>query len=234
MEHEKWVDWMQRDLDGDLTQVEKEMLEKHLARSSEDAQTYEEFRSLSDELSRLPKVMPPASLVDSLLSEWEQKPAEHQPETAPPRPTRFARWRPSHKVIAGMATLFVVGFASGMWVNGLMTDPNQSMSSKGSKQIEIIDPNQMPPGELASLGTESQTKVLFSPDQKYQATWQDNHHLIVQTKEGDIRFNEELPDAEQAPNMKWVSSQRIMVTYKDKNGHVKKLTIDAVQGKKVN
>lgn len=229
MERNKWGEWMQRDLDGDLTEVEKERLMKHLARSPEDTRLYKELRYLSDELSQLPKVKPPVSLVDSLLAEIEQE-EEIPPEE--PRSRRFARWRSAPKVITGMVTLLVAGFAV-LLVNGWV-----DRSGKPSFRSQMTDTLSHHPQSSATTASgtkkETQSTVVSSPDNNHHAIWQGNRYLIVQAKTGNIRFNEVLPDVEQTPNMKWLSEQRLFVTYQNKKGQKKKLTIDVVKGKKVN
>ncbi|MFD1422994.1 putative zinc finger protein [Laceyella sediminis] len=234
MDREKWIEWMQRDLDGDLTQVEKEMLEKHLARSPEDARIYEGFRSLSDELSRLPQVMPPTSMVDSLLAEMEDKPSESRPNPS----GWMARWRPSRRVAVGMAALFVVGFVSGAWVNGwLMSDPpKQTMTSRGDgSPFDGKNASKVPPDVLISMSSEKdgQSHIAFSPDREYQAIWTDNH-LLVKTKDAKTTYSQKLSVGGQKPRMQWVSARRVKVSYQDEKGASKQLTIDVERGEKVN
>ncbi|WNR46348.1 zf-HC2 domain-containing protein [Paenibacillus roseipurpureus] len=59
--------YMQRQLDGDLTPNEEDELHAHLMHCLDCAQMYERLQSLSDELSQLPKVKPPFSLVDAIM-----------------------------------------------------------------------------------------------------------------------------------------------------------------------
>jgi hypothetical protein len=59
--------YMQRQLDGDLTPNEEDELHAHLMHCLDCAEMFERLQALSDELSQLPKVMPPFSLVDAIL-----------------------------------------------------------------------------------------------------------------------------------------------------------------------
>ncbi|KRE75002.1 anti-sigma factor family protein [Paenibacillus sp. Soil750] len=59
--------FMQRQLDGDLTPKEENELHAHLMHCLDCAQMFERLQALSNELSQLPKVMPPFSLVDAIM-----------------------------------------------------------------------------------------------------------------------------------------------------------------------
>lgn len=59
--------YMQRQLDGDLTPNEEDELHAHLMHCLDCAEMFERLQALSDELSQLPKVIPPFSLVDAIL-----------------------------------------------------------------------------------------------------------------------------------------------------------------------
>lgn len=59
--------YMQRQLDGDLTPKEENELHAHLMHCLDCAQMFERLQALSNELSQLPKVMPPFSLVDAIM-----------------------------------------------------------------------------------------------------------------------------------------------------------------------
>ena len=59
--------YMQRQLDGDLAPKEEDELHAHLMHCLDCAQMFERLQALSDELSQLPKVMPPFSLVDAIM-----------------------------------------------------------------------------------------------------------------------------------------------------------------------
>jgi hypothetical protein len=61
------MELMQRQLDGDLDTQEEDELHAHLARCLDCVQMFERLQRLSDELSQLPKVIPPYSLVDAIM-----------------------------------------------------------------------------------------------------------------------------------------------------------------------
>jgi len=65
------MDLMQRHMDRDLTAVEERELMAHLQGCAECAEMFERLQLLSMELENLPKVTPPYSIVDSILSELD-------------------------------------------------------------------------------------------------------------------------------------------------------------------
>ncbi|MEW9701559.1 zf-HC2 domain-containing protein [Paenibacillus sp. SI8] len=61
------MELMQRQLDGDLHAEEEDELQAHLLHCLDCALMFERLQRLSDELTQLPKVVPPYSLVDAIL-----------------------------------------------------------------------------------------------------------------------------------------------------------------------
>ncbi|WP_128656801.1 anti-sigma factor [Paenibacillus sp. 598K] len=66
------MDYMQRQLDGDLDDRETDILNKHTGHCPECAAMLERLQRLSDELDSLPKVTPPFSLVDAILPQLDE------------------------------------------------------------------------------------------------------------------------------------------------------------------
>lgn len=66
------VEFMQRDLDQDLSEEESQILQAHLNKCHECADVYHKMTMLSNELTQLPKVDPPYSLVDRIMPQIEQ------------------------------------------------------------------------------------------------------------------------------------------------------------------
>ncbi|MDR6880049.1 anti-sigma factor [Bacillus sp. 3255] len=61
------MELMQRQLDGDLNSQEEDELHAHLEYCLDCAEMFERLQRLSDDLTQLPKVVPPYSLVDAIL-----------------------------------------------------------------------------------------------------------------------------------------------------------------------
>lgn len=66
------VELMQRDLDQDLNEEENNILQTHLEGCSECPAIFERMKLLSNELTMLPKVNPPYSLVDQIMPQLER------------------------------------------------------------------------------------------------------------------------------------------------------------------
>lgn len=64
MNHDKYKDWISRDLDGDLSQEEKQELEKHLAGCDECRSYGEDLRNMTQTLSQVPKLELESSIKD--------------------------------------------------------------------------------------------------------------------------------------------------------------------------
>ena len=66
------MEYMQRELDGDLGELESAKLREHIRQCADCAAMYERLKRLSAELENLPKVTPPFSLVDAILPKLEE------------------------------------------------------------------------------------------------------------------------------------------------------------------
>jgi hypothetical protein len=76
MNCEQITELMQRYMDGDLAEMEQELLFAHIKHCPDCATTFSELQLLSAELSNLPKISPPFSIVDSImprLVEWDNQ-----------------------------------------------------------------------------------------------------------------------------------------------------------------
>ncbi|SEF48117.1 anti-sigma factor [Paenibacillus sp. UNC499MF] len=119
---------MQRDLDGDLNDLERQRLNQHVQQCSECGTMLQRLRMLSKELENLPKIMPPFSIVDSILPQLErldEEKSNHREEAAglsravgrSPRSPEQLPWtrriaaHVSWKTVSGVvAAGFVLGF----------------------------------------------------------------------------------------------------------------------------
>ncbi|MBO7746496.1 zf-HC2 domain-containing protein [Paenibacillus sp. MWE-103] len=80
------MDYMQRQLDGDLDERETEILMNHTRHCSECAAMFERLKRLSEGLESLPKVTPSYSLVDAILPKLAELSAAEEARTAEPPP----------------------------------------------------------------------------------------------------------------------------------------------------
>jgi len=198
----KILEWIQRDLDGDLTPEERKVLMEHVSRTPQYQLLYHEYKSLSDDLARLPKVDPPTSLVDSMMASIE--PLEQ--DEAPPESEATKAWNGSRKWLGAAAGVLILGIAGWLYAN-VETGPTTHQSSVGEQKNAMrsaADERTM----IMSHPTEAMP-VLWSPEGKYQARWE-KQALVVRTAEGKIqvayrpvqKFNQPLA-------MKWLNDERI-------------------------
>src|SRR4051812_19497281 len=76
------MDYMQRQLDGDLDERETDILHKHTRHCPDCAAMLERLQRLSGELDSLPKVTPPFSLVDAILPQLDKLDSQPAPHAA--------------------------------------------------------------------------------------------------------------------------------------------------------
>lgn len=125
------MEYMQRELDGDLDEYEKATMTNHFKQCPDCAAMFERLKNLSAELENLPHVTPSYSLVDAIMPQLEQLSFEaagsvvEPQETATPKrrktPARGAssKLRQLTGVVAAclVAGTFIVSYNAG-WFNG--------------------------------------------------------------------------------------------------------------------
>lgn len=89
---EIWV-WMQRDLDGDLSREEQQLLHSLVRKDSGLQLMYNRLKTVSQQLEQLPPVTPSFSIVDSILPKLESAAA-----TAAARPSQHEEFLPTLEV----------------------------------------------------------------------------------------------------------------------------------------
>ncbi|MBJ6363077.1 anti-sigma factor family protein [Paenibacillus sp. GCM10012307] len=113
------MDYMQRQLDGDLDERETEILMSHLKDCPDCAEMQKRLSLLSSELENLPKVAPPYSLVDAIMPRLEQIELQRQEpeESVLPRrktPDRSGRsWFQRYRALSGV---IAAGLVAGIFM----------------------------------------------------------------------------------------------------------------------
>jgi hypothetical protein len=98
MKCEEVMEWMQRDLDSDLNDLEKKRLNAHLDNCHTCTQMYHRLQRLSLGLEQLPKVEPAYSLVDAILPRIQTLGTERQEVSTSPSQIREIKNEPSEKM----------------------------------------------------------------------------------------------------------------------------------------
>jgi len=84
IDEEVW-EWMQRDMDGDLSPEEREKLFAMLRNNPDLQLAYDRLKRVSEQLEQLPPVTPPYSLVDAILPQLESESVRPAEASSPKR-----------------------------------------------------------------------------------------------------------------------------------------------------
>ncbi|NIK77362.1 hypothetical protein FHS15_002498 [Paenibacillus castaneae] len=137
------MELMQRQLDNDLDENEREVLMSHTRQCPDCAAMFERLKLLSAELTSLPKVMPSYSLVDAIMPQLERielhgqyeaaaEPDSSAKEDAPEilsRRTKRSRRFPSMRIMGGV---IAAGIVAGLF---LVTYPPSSSPDLGGLKL---------------------------------------------------------------------------------------------------
>ncbi|SEN03582.1 anti-sigma factor family protein [Lihuaxuella thermophila] len=231
MGSEKIMELIQRDLDDDLSPAEKEALEAHLSQRPEDRKLAQQLRSLSNELSRLPKVVPPSSVIDSILPAIDEDLAQ----AADKQQKRIrSRWVKTGAAvaIAAVAALFTLPFLP--LEQGSQPSTSTYMETSVKKEgSSAADPRQRSSEDGTFMTTFESQGAVWSPDQVYQAKWEEER-LIVRKPSGEIQYRSERFKGERLIALTWKSNREIEAVLSGKDGQemTRKVTIDVVQKKR--
>lgn len=156
------MELMQRQLDDDLDESEREVLMNHTRHCPDCAAMFERLKLLSAELTSLPKVVPSYSLVDAIMPQLERIELFGQPEAAaeaststiaessevtPRRVKRDRRW-PSMRVMGGV---IAAGIVAGLFLVTYKLDLSPDFASSNSAANEsasVMDAAEEAPKEL--------------------------------------------------------------------------------------
>jgi hypothetical protein len=158
------IEFMQRQLDGDLNAQEEAQLADHLKHCSDCPEMYQRLKQLSNELTNLPKVVPAYSLVDAImprLFEIDKQnaanspsdpntdyiPAAQEPRSIP-RTRRFGSsfsWKAAGGVIAAGLVLGIFLFqtnnSSSDQADGLLQPRNNGKTASSAAGSQSADSN---------------------------------------------------------------------------------------------
>ncbi len=108
MKCEEVMELMQRDIDYDLSPLEKNILDEHIVQCSECKSLFDRLKSLSNNLESLPKIAPPYSIVDSILPNLERLDRE-EASSIVPQPSRRPFWSRSRIAAGAVAASMLIG-----------------------------------------------------------------------------------------------------------------------------
>ncbi|SMO50767.1 anti-sigma factor family protein [Melghirimyces algeriensis] len=204
----KWEVWIHRELDGDLSPPEKEVLERHLSSCSSCRNAAEHLRSLSRMLSELPRMEPTISLTDQVLQEIEAS-TESTASSSGIRIGWFRGWSWTG-VIA--VCLVIVWFAVGSEKTsnpplnhsaGSPAPPSQTLSSFQ------MEKSNLPNGIFSEKG-------IPSPDGRYIAQVRDQC-VIIRDQKGHIQFQSPPWETKSEVRLHWKDHDTLSIRFKNTN-----------------
>lgn len=222
MSCEKWQEWIQRNLDGDLSPAEGERLNHHLSTCPVCAQMARDLEEVSRLLSGLPRPEPPVSLVDRILDEAGPPPAEPRVNTPRSRRKWLSRAIPAG-VVAAAVILAVIGLSTG---GKSRPDPEVFETKALVKESEI------PPksSEENKSGVDSfvSGEEEWSPGGEYQATISENH-VTVRDQKGKVVYRSP-PLKREEVGLEWEQADTLIIRFpesgKSKRVHLPSLNED--------
>lgn len=128
---EEVMELIQRDLDHDLQDGETEALNAHMEQCPDCQQMYDRLKAMSDDLEALPKVDPPAGIVDTMLPDLDQRVAkekerQQRADSKKTPPFSFRKWT----AVAAALLVIVVGWT----VANQMGSESYDSASEGASQ----------------------------------------------------------------------------------------------------
>jgi hypothetical protein len=165
MNCELMMEWMQRFVDVDLTQTEEQSLMTHISQCPDCAASFEQLQRLSAELSLLPMVVPPFSIVDSILPRLAELDAQQAAIKVAYLPTPDQRkkplfyWKIAAAFVAAAAIFGLIAVnlepISKFDASGML---NTGSASKDTANYEIAD------AASGSEAAKSETPMAASKD----------------------------------------------------------------------
>ncbi|MGA8943141.1 MAG: hypothetical protein WB502_10550 [Thermoactinomyces sp.] len=203
MADEKITEWLQRDLDNDLSRLEKSMLEKHLQESPEDQKNADELREVSRQLTLLPKTDPPQSVIPAVLDEIDREETSRSRTIGSPSRTK---WMSFGRAVAAAVILIFAGlFAFTKFQSSDLEQNGQKMGDTNETGVysamENNDPN-----------TEKTGSTIWSPDGTYRAEWNGSKLTVIRA-DGTLQYERSFnPEQFRLQKMEWLSDQVVKLT----------------------
>jgi hypothetical protein len=192
---EEAYEWIQRDLDDELTDVEKEKLMLHLAACRDCSSLYDRLNSLSTHLAQLPMVEPPYSIVESILPELDRidsersiPPIAKEQAAAVELPQRLSRRAIWYRYIGGATAAGLLISAVAFMLNYTNTDIKETALST-SEIARVEDAPGTKAQTMAGAGDDKQAEF-----HRKQQTEQEGQPAEAQTPVGGKAGEEQSSD----------------------------------------
>ncbi|PTX64832.1 putative zinc finger protein [Melghirimyces profundicolus] len=201
----KWLEWIQRDLDGDLSPEERGELRRHLAGCPACAEFAGRLRKIDETLSELPRPAPPVSPAERALREIEGAgPAERKSrrKKTPGRKT----WRVLSLATAAAAILAAIGLAVDR------RDPAPGIGSAGSNPSLQSSESVSPQKEKAMTDRFPSGEEVPSPDGRLIARITENR-VVVRDRKGEVRYRSPSREPDTKIRIRWKDKETLWLRY---------------------
>lgn len=208
MRCEEALEWIQRELDGDLAPEEEVLLRRHLSTCIQCAAEADRFRRLSEGLSRLPRVTPPHSVVDRLIESGQLRAGERVCPRTESQRRRFRWW-----IGGGAAAAILLIGSAGLWAGWFRSDapapadtPSLMMNSETAEDAASPAENMT----MSAPEVDSPATPVLSPDGRYRAEVESDH-VVIKTADGKKQFQSEPLEKGNVASMQWLSPSSLQV-----------------------
>ncbi|MFC4076769.1 anti-sigma factor family protein [Salinithrix halophila] len=205
----EYRDWIQRELDGDLSNWEEKELENHIQTCPACAQERAEWHHLSGGLFRFPDVEPPYSITDRVM----ERIAEEEKLSA-------NGWRRKGLRAGGAAAAAVLVMLTLPFVDPVSkdqpTETRPSTKEKGTDENGEIGIQSQPGsgdrnGDIGIQSTEERPGPVSSPDGKYRATVIGKQVVIKNGGGKTVYRSRPWPSGATAVKMEWREKRQLSV-----------------------
>lgn len=208
MNCEEALDMIQRNLDGDLSDWETVLLEKHLSVCSKCAKEKHDLEELSSRLSRLPQSLPPVSIVNQVLMQIDHN-----------------REKPSHRgslwwIIGSTSAAVIIGGLLFWHLEG--SSPNEQMLTT---ETESISSEQIMNNQQNQETVFEPSVPLWSPDGQYRAQVEERR-VVIYSREGEVYFRSSQWAEEGETELFWTGEQKLTLQLKWEEKRIEVWQID--------
>jgi hypothetical protein len=217
MRCEDALELIQRSLDEELSEGEQASLQSHLSVCTSCSDIHSRLKRLDEQLSLLPRVRPPVSVVDRILPQLEK-----------PKPIRPFR-RLSTKmgwVSAGIAAAILIGAILTQWgMPEKHTPPNTPVATNPSGGTSATNHPSTSSGHKPVVGASVQDtgdRPEWSPHRRYQAVISGNR-VEVRTREGKLWYRSSAWQNGGKAQLSWADDRKliVLIVWHGNNGHAK-------------
>ncbi|MDA8352277.1 MAG: zf-HC2 domain-containing protein [Firmicutes bacterium] len=215
-----WQEWIQRDLDGELSDEEGKKLRYHLSLCPGCAEFAADMRSLNRELSALPPVEPACSLTDRILQ--QTGPREPRKQTAGKKQSLSVRqWRRFWPLTGAAAAVLLAA----AW---LISNESGLPTQKGGNSAQTS--TTLHSSESSTKG-QAWSQEVPSPEGRFIAQITPERRVLVRNREGEVQYRSPNWEEERPIRVEWMDEETFVIQFAE-GGKEKIVHLEETDGKK--